>query len=151
MTTAFALEGRVRPFNKWLRYDLEREPLAFDGLLRPDRIVSAATPIAGRPARRCSATSKRLARARGHGAVVDSWEPNVALAPGRGQRLAPRNDQPAASSGTPAAQASNSRRSGASVGLVGERDVEAAPVDRPQLRQRQPDPLDRADVFLGQA
>ena len=45
LTTAFALDGRVRPFNKWLRHDLGREPLTMDGLLeRVERIVQHPGP-----------------------------------------------------------------------------------------------------------
>jgi hypothetical protein len=74
LTTAFALEGRVRPFNKWLRYDLEREPLAIEGLLsRIDRIRRDADLAEQRAMFR---DIERRARARGHGAAVDSWEPN---------------------------------------------------------------------------
>jgi hypothetical protein len=76
LTTAFALEGRVRPFSKWLRHDLEREPLALEGLLsRIDRIRRDPDPGEQRALFR---DMERLARAGGHGAVVDSWEPNVA-------------------------------------------------------------------------
>ena len=76
LTTAFALEGRVRPFNKWLRHDLDREPLPIDGLLsRIDRIRGEADLGEQRALFR---DMERLAREAGHGAVVDSWEPNVA-------------------------------------------------------------------------
>jgi len=76
LTTAFAFAGRVRPFNKWLRHDLEREPLALEGLVsRIDRIRRDANPGEQRAMFR---DMERLARAGGHGAVVDSWEPNVA-------------------------------------------------------------------------
>jgi hypothetical protein len=76
LTTAFALEGRVRPFNKWLRHDLEREPLAIEGLVeRVDRIRRDADLGEQRALFR---DVERLARAGGHDAVVDSWEPNVA-------------------------------------------------------------------------
>jgi predicted nucleotidyltransferase len=75
LTTAFALEGRVRPFNKWLRHDLAREPLGIEGLLeRIDRIRRDADPADQRALFR---DMERHARAGGHGAVVDSWEPNV--------------------------------------------------------------------------
>jgi predicted nucleotidyltransferase len=75
LTTAFALEGRVRPFNKWLRHDLEREPLAIEGLVeRVDRIRRDAAPDEQRALFR---DMERHARAGGHGAAVDSWEPNV--------------------------------------------------------------------------
>ena len=76
LKTAFALEGRVRPFNKWLRHDLEREPLAVEGLLsRIDRIRRDADLGEQRAMFR---DMERHARGGGHGAVVDSWEPNVA-------------------------------------------------------------------------
>ena len=69
------VEGRVRPFDKWLRYDLEREPLAMEGLLEHvDRIRGDCDPFHQRLVFR---EVERLARAAGHGAVVDSWEPNV--------------------------------------------------------------------------
>jgi hypothetical protein len=83
LTTAFALEGRVRPFNKWLSYDLERQPLAIEGLLsRIDRIRRDADP---REQRAMFRDVERLARDAGHAAVVDSWEPNVAWL--RGENL----------------------------------------------------------------
>lgn len=79
LTTAFALEGRVRPFNKWLRFDLEAEPLVLPdlaGLLdHVDRIAADPTTSNQRQAFRAI---ERAARAAGHGAVVDSWEPDVA-------------------------------------------------------------------------
>ena len=75
LTTAFALESRVRPFNKWLRHDLDREPLAIEGLVdRVDRIRGDADPDDQRAMFR---DMERRARAAGHGAVVDGWEPNV--------------------------------------------------------------------------
>ena len=75
LTTAFALEGRVRPFNKWLRHDLEREPLAVAGLAeRVDRIRRDGDAGEQRALFR---DIERQARAAGHGAVIDGWEPNV--------------------------------------------------------------------------
>jgi predicted nucleotidyltransferase len=75
LTTAFALDGRVRPFNKWLRHELEREPLGIEGLLdRIARILGTPEPGELRAAFR---EMERHARARGHGSVVDSWEPNL--------------------------------------------------------------------------
>lgn len=75
LTTVFALEGRVRPFNKWLRYDLERKPPAIDGLLeRIDRIVRDGDPGEQRSLFR---DVERQARGAGHGGVIDGWEPDV--------------------------------------------------------------------------
>ena len=79
LTTVFALEGRVRPFNKWLAFELEQEPLrtpAFAGLLdRVDALTGEPTPERIRDAFRML---EGAARASGHGAVVDGWEPDVA-------------------------------------------------------------------------
>jgi len=78
LTTAFALEGRVRPFNKWLRYELERGPLGADGATLVEaaqRILDEQTTTALRIAFRRLETA---ARASGHGAVVETWEPDVA-------------------------------------------------------------------------
>ena len=84
LMTAFALEGRVRPFNKWLRHDLQREPLAIEGLLpRIDRIRRDADPGEQRALFR---DMERHARAGGHGAAVDSWEPNVGWLRGEASR-----------------------------------------------------------------
>jgi hypothetical protein len=75
LTTAFALEGRVRPFNKWLVVELGKRPLRIDGLLEDgERIAVEASPAAQR---RAFLKIDLAARAAGHGAVVDSWEPDV--------------------------------------------------------------------------
>jgi hypothetical protein len=76
LTAAFALDGRVRPFNKWLGRELDRQPLAMEGLLeRVDRVRREADPAEQRALFR---DVELLARARGHGATVDGWEPDVA-------------------------------------------------------------------------
>ena len=54
------------------------------------------------------------------------------------------------SSGIPAPQASNSALRRLSTSPSANATLEGAPIDRPQLRQRQPDPLDGALVLLGQ-
>jgi hypothetical protein len=50
LTTIFALERRVRPFNRWLEHDLALEPLAMpavaDLLSRVDALAVEATPDA---------------------------------------------------------------------------------------------------------
>ena len=75
---AFAVEGRVRPFNKWLAFELETEPLrtpAFDGLLaRVERLALDPTAERLHDTFRMLETAGRDA---GHGAVVDGWEPDV--------------------------------------------------------------------------
>ncbi len=76
LTAVFAMAGRVRPFNKWLAHELRREPLAIEGFLeRIDRVRRDADPAEQRALFR---DVERLARAGGHGAVVDGWEPDVA-------------------------------------------------------------------------
>ena len=79
LTTAFALEGRVRPFNKWLRFELDREPPggpeAATLLSDAEQILSSPTlPVLRTAFRRLEAA----AWASGHSAIVDSWEPDVA-------------------------------------------------------------------------
>ena len=79
LTTVFALEGRVRPFNKWLAFELEQEPLrtpAFAGLL--ERIAGLTAEPAAEHIRAAFRMLEGPARAAGHGAVVDGWEPDVA-------------------------------------------------------------------------
>jgi predicted nucleotidyltransferase len=77
----FALPGRVRPFNKHLRTELERRPLDGEtwqaGVLLPrlERILAAGD--LGEQQRLFRAV-EALARAQGLGAVVDGWEPDVA-------------------------------------------------------------------------
>jgi hypothetical protein len=79
LTTAFALEGRVRPFNKWLVFELAEEPLrtpAFADLAgRVEALAADPTPDNIRAA---FAMLETAARAAGHGPVVDGWEPDVA-------------------------------------------------------------------------
>ena len=78
LSTTFALEHRVRPFNRWLEHELALEPLrmrAFDDLLpRIDALALEATPGAIQGAFRMLEVAARDA---GYGAIVDSWEPYV--------------------------------------------------------------------------
>ena len=74
----FAAHGRVRPFNKWLRWELENHPLeppwnADELLPRLERI------LAGDEAEQQALfrDAEQLARARGLGEVIDGWEPDV--------------------------------------------------------------------------
>jgi hypothetical protein len=84
LSTAFALEGRVRPFNKWLRYDLGRQPLEMEELPeRLDRIRRDPDPDEQRALFR---DMERHARRKGHGTGIDSWEPNLAWLRGEVRR-----------------------------------------------------------------
>lgn len=79
LTVAFALEGRVRPFNKWLPFELAAEPFALpdlaDLLDHVERFLDDPTTQAQRGAFRAI---ERAARSCGHGPIVDGWEPDVA-------------------------------------------------------------------------
>ncbi|HET7571946.1 MAG TPA: nucleotidyltransferase domain-containing protein [Gaiellaceae bacterium] len=76
----FAVHGRVRPYNKWLEWELERHPLP-----RPSNTVLLAH--LGRIARSGGAEEQRtlfreveaLAREHGLGATIDAWQPDVAF------------------------------------------------------------------------
>jgi Nucleotidyltransferase domain len=72
----FAVHGRVRPYNKWLEWELREHPLPVPvDLPRLERIARTGE-LAEQQAlfRRTEA----LARQHGHGATVDGWEPDVA-------------------------------------------------------------------------
>ena len=81
LTAVFALNGRVRPYNKFLRWELERHPLADEAwsaarlLPALERVVAAGDLETQQALFRAV---ERLARERGHGAVIDGWEPDVA-------------------------------------------------------------------------
>ncbi len=67
--TLFAMHGRVRPYNKYLRWELENYPLGepWDAATLPERL--ADDPGALWP------DLERLARERGYGDVIDEWGP----------------------------------------------------------------------------
>jgi predicted nucleotidyltransferase len=92
LTTAFAVEERVRPFNKWLRFELASEPLVepefADLATLADLIVGSPTPDRLREGFR---RMEAVARRRGYGKVVDGWEPDVLWLRGdSGQGASPR-------------------------------------------------------------
>ena len=77
LTAIFALERRVRPFNKYLRWELATYPLrAWD----PDELLAlvAGALEGGADAQRALLRAvEPRARAHGHGDVIDDWEPHV--------------------------------------------------------------------------
>lgn len=80
LTTLFALHGRVRPFNKFLGWELREHPLpgpswSADRLLPRLRAIIETGSVPEQAA--LFRDMEDLARARGHGEVVDSWEPDV--------------------------------------------------------------------------
>lgn len=80
---AFAVEGRVRPYNKWLEWELREHPLPFavdlDRLERIGRTGDLAEQQA------LFRETEALARERGHGATIDGWEPDVAWLRGQAE------------------------------------------------------------------
>ena len=75
----FAVEGRVRPFNKFLRFELERRPFqdpafAVESLLMRLTALSCGDPV---EQRRTFRDVEELARRHGLGDVIDGWEPDV--------------------------------------------------------------------------
>lgn len=75
LTMAFALEARVRPFNKWLRHELQHRPLDWPNLAGlVEKIVSDPSPSTQRMVFN---QAEPRARAAGLSDVVDAWEPDV--------------------------------------------------------------------------
>jgi hypothetical protein len=82
LTSLFAMYERVRPFNKFLRWELETFPLgeplwsADDLLTRLEAIVATGDVESQQSLFR---NTERFARERGHGELLDGWEPDLAL------------------------------------------------------------------------
>ena len=85
LRTIFALEDRVRPYNKYLEWELRHHPLAdwtADELLPLlDRV------LAGEPEAQHELFNRiePLTRRDGYGDVIDSWEPDVDWLRGEGE------------------------------------------------------------------
>ena len=76
LTTVFALDTRVRPFNKWLKHQVQAQPLSIGGFVDlVEQVVREPTAAVQRAVFRLVETAARDA---GHGAEIDSWEPHVA-------------------------------------------------------------------------
>lgn len=72
----FTVHGRIRPYNKWLEWELREHPLPLEvDLSRLDRIARTGDVDEQRALFR---DTESLARERGHGATIDGWEPDVA-------------------------------------------------------------------------
>jgi hypothetical protein len=81
LVTLFALHERVRPYNKYLRWELEEHPLP-GGEWSAARLLPLldAVGVGDLSAqRRLFGDVERLARERGHGDVVDGWGADLAL------------------------------------------------------------------------
>ncbi len=81
LTALFALHHRVRPYNKWLAWELEQHPLA-DNEWSADELLPRVAAISStgdlRKQQAVFHAVERLARERGYGHVIDGWEPDVA-------------------------------------------------------------------------
>ncbi|HEU5216110.1 MAG TPA: nucleotidyltransferase domain-containing protein [Gaiellaceae bacterium] len=72
----FALHGRLRPYNKWLEWELREHPLPVEiDLARLERIGRTG---ALEDQQALFRETEALARAHGHAATIDGWEPDVA-------------------------------------------------------------------------
>jgi len=71
----FAVHGRLRPFNKWLAWELEQHPLPWNDLARLERIAHTGDITEQQALFR---DAESLARSHGLGTVIDTWEPDVA-------------------------------------------------------------------------
>lgn len=72
----FAVRGRVRPYNKWLEWELQEHPLpAPVDLELLERIGRSGDVDEQRALFR---EVEALARENGHGETIDGWEPDVA-------------------------------------------------------------------------
>jgi hypothetical protein len=70
----FTVHGRLRPYNKWLEWELENHPLPWNDVPRLARIAGTGD-IAEQQA--LFREAEALARTHGLGSVIESWEPDV--------------------------------------------------------------------------
>ncbi|HJQ73636.1 MAG TPA: nucleotidyltransferase domain-containing protein [Gaiellaceae bacterium] len=72
----FAVHGRLRPYNKWLEWELREHPLPVE--IDLDRLERIARTGGLEDQQALFRETEALARAHGHGATIDGWEPDVA-------------------------------------------------------------------------
>ncbi len=69
----------MRPYNKWLRWELRTHPL--DDPWSEGEVVPRLSPIVATghasDQRALFRATETFARARGYGGVIDAWEPDV--------------------------------------------------------------------------
>src|SRR5205823_12593929 len=82
--TLFALGDRVRPYNKYLEWELRHHPL--DGWAADELLPLIDRVLAGEPTAQHELFNRIEPQARraGFGDVIDSWEPDVAWLRGSG-------------------------------------------------------------------
>jgi predicted nucleotidyltransferase len=71
----FNVHGRVRPYNKWLEWELREHPLPVEVDLERLRRIATTGDIAAQQS--LFREAERLARDAGLAAVIDGWEPDV--------------------------------------------------------------------------
>lgn len=76
LTAVFAFEQRVRPFNKYLRWELEAHPVDWEAAELLGLIAGALSGSAAAQRALFRAAEPRI-RARGFGGAVDDWHPHV--------------------------------------------------------------------------
>lgn len=77
----FTVHGRIRPFNKWLEWELREHPLPMElDLARLERISLTADLTEQQALFR---DAEALARSQGLDATIDGWEPDLAWLRGR--------------------------------------------------------------------
>ena len=85
LRTIFALENRVRPYNKYLEWELRHHPL--DGWTADDLLPLLDRVLTGerKAQHELFELIEEPARREGFGDVVDGWEPDVEWLRGRGE------------------------------------------------------------------
>ncbi len=82
LDAAFALHGgRLRPYFKYLRWELEASPLdrsPFDGPALMDRLLAVLAPVGAVDLSELLAALEAAFRAAGHGAAFDGWGETLA-------------------------------------------------------------------------
>ena len=71
----FAVHGRVRPYNKWLEWELHEHPLRVDVDVARLEQIARTGDLAEQQA--LFRDTEALAREHGHGSTIDGWEPDV--------------------------------------------------------------------------
>jgi len=84
LRTIFALGDRVRPYNKYLEWELRHDPL--EGWTADELLPLIDRVLTGEPAAQHELFNRvePQARSAGFGEVIDSWEPDVAWLRGSG-------------------------------------------------------------------
>jgi predicted nucleotidyltransferase len=85
LRTIFALGGRVRPYNKYLEWELRHHPL--EGWTADELLPLLDRVLTGEPEaqRELFKRIEEPARREGFGDVIDGWEPDVAWLRGEGE------------------------------------------------------------------